>query len=80
MAFYPIYVPIQVLLFRGLDYQQLMFLIKMLVKSGRQIIGFDLVEVAPGESGDEWDAIVGARILYRVANLVGLSQGKLSWC
>ncbi|AEL27302.1 agmatinase family protein [Cyclobacterium marinum] len=64
----------------GLDYQQLMFLIKMLVKSGRQIIGFDLVEVAPGESGDEWDAIVGARILYRVANLVGLSQGKLSWC
>ena len=63
----------------GLDFQQLMYLIKTLVKSGRQIIGFDLVEVAPGDNGDEWDANVGARILYRVANLVGLSQGKLSW-
>lgn len=63
----------------GLDFQQLMYLIKILVKSGREIIGFDLVEVAPGENGDEWDANVGARILYRVANLVGLSQGKLSW-
>jgi agmatinase len=50
-----------------------------LVKSGREIIGFDLVEVAPGSGDDEWDANVGARVLYRVANLVGLSQGKLQW-
>ena len=63
----------------GLEYQQLMYLIKALVKSGREIIGFDLVEVAPGEGEDEWDANVGARILYRVANLVGISQGKLQW-
>ena len=63
----------------GLDFQQLMYLIKTLVKSGREIIGFDLVEVAPGSGDDEWDANVGARVLYRVANLVGLSQGKLQW-
>ncbi|WP_154854121.1 agmatinase family protein [Cyclobacterium xiamenense] len=63
----------------GLDYQQLMFLIKMLVRSGRKLIGFDLVEVAPGSDGGEWDANVGARILYRIANLTAVSQGKLHW-
>lgn len=63
----------------GLDYQQLMYLIKRLVRSGRKLIGFDLVEVAPGSDGGEWDANVGARILYRIANLAAVSQGKLAW-
>lgn len=63
----------------GLDYQQLMHLMKVLVTSGRKLIGFDLVEVAPGNNGGEWDANVGARVLYRIANLAAVSQGKLEW-
>lgn len=60
----------------GLEYHQVMYLFKEVVKSGRQIIGFDLNEVSPGE--DEWDANVGARILYQMGNLMAVSQGKLS--
>ncbi|GGZ16114.1 agmatinase [Echinicola pacifica] len=61
----------------GFELDQVLYLMKLVVKSGRKIIGFDLVEVAPGE--DEWDGNVGARILYRMANLMGVSQGKLWW-
>jgi agmatinase len=63
----------------GLSYAQLVYLIKKVVQSGREIIGFDIVEVAPGPATDEWDANVGARLLYRVANLTAVSQGKLGW-
>lgn len=50
----------------GLDFQQAAYLIGATVRSGRQIIGFDLVEVAPGPDGDEWDGNVGARMLYKL--------------
>jgi agmatinase len=36
------------------------------VRSGRRIAGLDLVEVAPGPDGDEWDGNVGARLLYKM--------------
>ncbi|MBW3468135.1 agmatinase family protein [Arthrospiribacter ruber] len=62
----------------GFEMEQVMYLIKQVVKSGRKIIGFDLVEVAPGPDGDEWDGNVGARVLYRMCNLFGASQGKLN--
>lgn len=45
----------------GLEFDQIEFLIAMLVKAKKQIIGFDIVEVA-GEQ-DSIDAITGARIL-----------------
>jgi agmatinase len=48
----------------GLSFQEALLLIKKVVKSGRQIVGFDLNEVAPGD--DEWDANVGARLLYKL--------------
>lgn len=64
----------------GLDYEQVMFLIKALVESGRKIIGFDLSEVAPGVivPGDmhSWDAVVGMRALYRLINYMAVSQKK----
>ncbi len=60
----------------GLEYSEVMHLFRVLVKSGRKIIGFDLNEVAPGE--DEWDANVGARILYQLGCLTGVSQGRLT--
>jgi agmatinase len=38
----------------------------------RRIVGFDLCEVAPGP--DEWDANVGARVLYKLAGAAIRSQ------
>lgn len=60
----------------GLSYNEVMYLFRAVVKSGRKIIGFDLNEVAPGDN--EWDANVGARILYQLSCLAGVSQGKLN--
>lgn len=51
----------------GLHFYEAIALIKKVVASGRRIVGFDLNEVAPASSGgDEWDANVGARILYKL--------------
>jgi agmatinase len=60
----------------GLSFEQVTFLLMQIVKSGKKIIGFDLSEVAPGHN--EWDANVGARILYRLIAMTGISQGKIS--
>lgn len=49
----------------GLSWEQATSLLRALAESGRKIVGFDLNEVAPGEDG--WDAIVGARLLYKLA-------------
>ena len=62
----------------GLSYSEAIYLLTRLVKSGKKIIGFDLNEVAPGDNTD-WNGNVGARILYRLSNLMGVSQGKLEW-
>ena len=51
----------------GLDYNQAGMLLRTLRDSGRDVVGFDLVEVAPGP--DEWDANVGARVLYMLCGL-----------
>lgn len=58
----------------GLEFHQAVYLIKKVVAAKKRIIGFDLNEVAPGM--DEWDANVGARLLYNLANYTALSQGK----
>lgn len=51
----------------GLEFQEALTLIKTVVRSGRQIIGFDLNEVAPPEDNStEWDANVGARLLFKL--------------
>jgi agmatinase len=59
----------------GLQYEEAVHLMRKVVESGRRIIGFDLVEVSPGSS--EWDAIVGARLLLKMCNLAGKSQGRI---
>ena len=52
----------------GLAYEQALFLVERLSAAKRTIIGFDLSEVSPsGERGSEWDANVGARLLYRLS-------------
>jgi agmatinase len=49
----------------GLSWAEATALLRCLVDAGHVIVGFDLNEVAPGD--DDWDAIVGARLLYKLA-------------
>jgi agmatinase len=58
----------------GLSFRQACFLLEELVRARRRIVGFDLCEVAPGPAGDEWDANVGARVLYRLIGFAMLSR------
>jgi agmatinase len=58
----------------GLDFHEALYLIKKVAQSGRKVIGFDLNEVSPGiataengtDTAGEWDANVGARLLYKL--------------
>ncbi len=50
----------------GLEFQETIYLIRKIVESGRKIIGFDLCEVAPKVSDNDWNGNVGARILYNL--------------
>jgi agmatinase len=52
----------------GLSFYQACRLVQMVVESGRKVIGFDLVEVVPGPT--EWDANVGARMLFQLCAAV----------
>jgi agmatinase len=46
----------------GLNWREALFLLQLLAEH-HQIVGFDLVEIGDGE----WDANVGARLLYKLA-------------
>src|SRR5690606_7748021 len=50
----------------GLTFDQAVHLLAVLGKSGKKIIGFDLVEVA-SQSDDHWDGNVGARLLFKLS-------------
>jgi agmatinase len=52
----------------GLEIEQVIYLIKKIIESGRKFIGFDLDEIAIGESN--FDANVGARILWKLCNML----------
>lgn len=52
----------------GLSFREALYLLEQVVRSGRRIIGFDVVEVTP-KAEERIDEIVGARILYRLCNL-----------
>jgi agmatinase len=56
----------------GFEFEQVVYLVQKLVESKKQIIGFDINEVSPGE--DEWDANVGARLLYKISNMCLISN------
>lgn len=51
----------------GLEFNQVTFLFKKIVESGRKIIGFDVSETGNAN----WDANVAARIVYKLFCLVG---------
>lgn len=52
----------------GFETEQVFYLFKKVIQSGRKLIGFDLNEV--GVSHDEWDENVGARCLFKLCNLM----------
>jgi agmatinase len=52
----------------GPDAEQVIYLFRKVIESGRKLIGFDLVEVGIGEHN--YDSNVGARILWRMCNLL----------
>jgi agmatinase len=56
----------------GFETEQVFYLFKKMVQSGRQFIGFDLNEV--GVSQDEWDENVGARCLFKLCNMLVASN------
>lgn len=52
----------------GFETDQVFYLLKRVIQSGRKLIGFDLTEVGVGEN--DWDANVGARVLWKLCNLL----------
>lgn len=58
----------------GFSFEQATYLFNKLAASGKEIIGFDLVEVAPGEAND-WDGNVGARMLFHMCGVLAKNNG-----
>jgi len=56
----------------GLWFDEATYLLSMLNQKGKKIIGFDLVEVAPGE--DDWNGNVGARMLFHLCGVMATSK------
>jgi agmatinase len=56
----------------GFETGQLFYLFKLLMQSGRKIVGFDLNEV--GVSHNEWDENVGARCLFKLCSMLVASN------
>ena len=56
----------------GLSWNEAIGLLRALRRAGKRIVGLDLCEVSPGET--EWDANVGARLLYKMIGFALLTQ------
>ena len=52
----------------GFESEEILYLFKKIVASGKQLIGFDFVEVGVGET--DWDSNVGAHLLWSMCNLM----------
>lgn len=52
----------------GFETEQVFYLLKKMLERGKQFLGFDLVEVGTGEL--DWDSNVGARVLFKLCNLL----------
>lgn len=63
----------------GLDFREASYIITELAKSGKTIVGFDVNEVAPNlaDPEDEWDANVGARLLYKLCGATFASHKRI---
>ena len=54
----------------GLELEEVFCLCRQVIRSGRQMIGFDVCEIGDGE----WDGNVGARAVYKLCCLMGKEQ------
>lgn len=52
----------------GFQTEEVYYIFKQIIKAGKKIVGFDLSEVSTSENG--WDANVGARVLFKMCNLI----------
>jgi agmatinase len=57
----------------GFELHQVFYLLNVLLRSGKKIVGFDLNEIGIGGDTD-WDANVGARVLFKLCNLLVTSN------
>jgi agmatinase len=57
----------------GLSWNEAIGLLRAIRRAKKRIVGLDLCEVSPGET--EWDANVGARLLYKMIGFALLTQG-----
>ena len=60
----------------GLSWNEAIGLLRALVRAKKRIVGLDLCEVAPGD--DEWDANVGARLLYKMIGFALMTSKVVS--
>jgi agmatinase len=56
----------------GFQTEEVYYIFKQIIKAGKKIVGFDLSEVSTSENG--WDANVGARVLFKLCNLIAQSN------
>ena len=56
----------------GLSWNEAIGLLRAIQRAGKRIVGLDLCEVSPGET--EWDANVGARLLYKMIGFALATQ------
>lgn len=56
----------------GFETEEVFYIFKKITESGRKIIGFDLSEV--GISENDWNSNVGARVLFKLCNLLVISN------
>lgn len=56
----------------GFELDKIFYLFQQILKSGKKLIGFDLVEVGVGDT--EWNANVGARTLFKLCNLLATNN------
>jgi len=52
----------------GFETEEVFYVFRKVIESGRKIIGFDLCEV--GISDSDWNSNVGARVLFKLCNLL----------
>jgi agmatinase len=55
----------------GLSWNEAIGLLRALIRANKRILGLDLCEISPGET--EWDANVGARLLYKMIGFALMS-------
>jgi agmatinase len=60
----------------GFEAEEVFYVFRKVMESGRQIVGFDLSEV--GISDTDWNSNVGARVLFKLCNLLVTSNAPVA--